>query len=329
MEAISHFFDRVGRRHNLNDDLPLYESLANGTSRDSGDLQSESSLATCTQVPEQPASSHPPASRLPSLRAFLSNFTLGFADGLTVPFALTAGLSSLGQTKTVIYAGMAEICAGSISMGIGGYLAARGENQQSRRAEAAATDAPGQSEEGLLQGRGDVEQEKSSVDAAEDGKSDVAAVMVKYLLPLRLSADLEDAVLSHVRQKGYDGCAMTDITLEKAQHGNPGSSAVVTGLSVSLGYLLGGILPLFPYFFVRQVEAGLAWSFLVCAVALFTFGFAKDFVLNNQHAVGAAGHRSTWLRIRPSLWEGIQMVVLGGIAALAAVLCVRMFDGRL
>lgn len=58
---------------------------------------------------------------------FLSNFTLGFADGFTVPFALSAGLSSLSQTKTVIYAGLAEICAGSISMGIGGYLAARGE----------------------------------------------------------------------------------------------------------------------------------------------------------------------------------------------------------
>ncbi|XDG01481.1 hypothetical protein ABKA04_001096 [Annulohypoxylon sp. FPYF3050] len=61
------------------------------------------------------------------LSQFLSHFTLGFADGLTVPFALTAGLSSLGQTKTVIYAGTAEICAGCISMGIGGYLAARGE----------------------------------------------------------------------------------------------------------------------------------------------------------------------------------------------------------
>lgn len=53
--------------------------------------------------------------RLPPLSRFLADFTLGFADGLTVPFALTAGLSSLGETQTVIYAGMAEICAGSIS----------------------------------------------------------------------------------------------------------------------------------------------------------------------------------------------------------------------
>ena len=63
----------------------------------------------------------------PFLTRFLSDFTLGFSDGLTVPFALTAGLSSLGRTDTVISGGLAELCAGSISMGIGGYLAARDE----------------------------------------------------------------------------------------------------------------------------------------------------------------------------------------------------------
>src|ERR1700761_6968955 len=66
-------------------------------------------------------------SRSPLLIRFLSDFTLGFSDGLTVPFALTAGLSSLGRTDTVIYAGLAELCAGSISMGIGGYLSAKDE----------------------------------------------------------------------------------------------------------------------------------------------------------------------------------------------------------
>ena len=64
---------------------------------------------------ELPASCSPGRVRLPTLSRFLADFTLGFADGLTVPFALTAGLSSLGETKTVIYAGAAEICAGSIS----------------------------------------------------------------------------------------------------------------------------------------------------------------------------------------------------------------------
>ena len=57
----------------------------------------------------------------------ISDVTIGLSDGLTVPFALTAGLSALGDTKVVIFGGMAELIAGAISMGIGGYLGVKGE----------------------------------------------------------------------------------------------------------------------------------------------------------------------------------------------------------
>lgn len=57
----------------------------------------------------------------------ISDATLGLSDGLTVPFALTAGLAALGDTRIVVFAGLAELMAGSISMGIGGYLGASGE----------------------------------------------------------------------------------------------------------------------------------------------------------------------------------------------------------
>jgi VIT1/CCC1 family predicted Fe2+/Mn2+ transporter len=57
----------------------------------------------------------------------VSDATIGLSDGLTVPFALTAGLSALGDTRLVIYAGLAELIAGGISMGLGGYLGALGE----------------------------------------------------------------------------------------------------------------------------------------------------------------------------------------------------------
>ena len=57
----------------------------------------------------------------------ISDATIGLSDGLTVPFALSAGLSALGDTKVVIFGGMAELIAGAISMGLGGYLAARSE----------------------------------------------------------------------------------------------------------------------------------------------------------------------------------------------------------
>lgn len=57
----------------------------------------------------------------------ISDATIGLSDGLTVPFALTAGLSALGDTNVVIYGGLAELIAGGISMGLGGYLGAKGE----------------------------------------------------------------------------------------------------------------------------------------------------------------------------------------------------------
>ena len=65
---------------------------------------------------------------LPKVNArVVSDAIIGLSDGLTVPFALTAGLSTLGETKVVIYGGLAELIAGAISMGLGGYLAAKSE----------------------------------------------------------------------------------------------------------------------------------------------------------------------------------------------------------
>ncbi|KAK3311715.1 VIT family-domain-containing protein [Chaetomium strumarium] len=225
--------------------------------------------------PAQPPSPSPPGTgevssqlfQRPTLSRFLADFTLGFADGLTVPFALTAGLSSLGHTDTVIYAGMAEICAGSISMGIGGYLSARGEV-----AAAAAADKAG-----------------------------------------------AEAVVEGLRETQRRGDRQRDEEGENRDERLP--SPLMAGFSVALGYLLGGVLPLFPYFFVRHVKDGLSWSFGVCAVALFLFGFCKDFALSGKP------RRMRGSDIRRSAWEGAQMVFLGSVAALAAVLCVRAFEG--
>lgn len=60
-------------------------------------------------------------------RRTISDAILGLSDGLTVPFALSAGLSSLGTTRLVILGGLAELVAGAISMGLGGFLGARSE----------------------------------------------------------------------------------------------------------------------------------------------------------------------------------------------------------
>ena len=253
---------------------------------------------------------------LPSLPRFLADFTLGFADGLTVPFALTAGLSSLGQTDTVIYAGMAEICAGSISMGIGGYLAAKGENAAARRNEKAEPT------------------NEDTEDAEKGGASEkeLADVVAKYLAPLSLPPHLLDMVAAHVRDTPDVIRAIEANTAEDDEESRL-CSPIMVGLSVSLGYLLGGLLPLFPYFLVSKVEDALIWSFVVCVIALFIFGFTKDFLLTPETSAwdrlraAKTLRKIPWRDIRRSTWEGLQMVILGSVAALAAVLCVRLFEG--
>lgn len=258
--------------------------------------------------------------RLPTLSRFLADFTLGFADGLTVPFALTAGLSSLGKTQTVIYAGMAEICAGSLSMGIGGYLAAKGE----QAAVASGSDGGDAADDEM----GGDEEKEAALGSADD-------VVEDYLAPLNLRGDLRAAVEAHVRnQPDLVDALQTktrDIDETETTYGDRASSPVMVGFSVSIGYLLGGLLPLFPYFFVSQVGDGLRWSFGVCLLALFLFGFTKHYLLQDdaprprrrQRRSGAA----QWKRVRASLWEGTQMVVLGSIAAVTAVLAVKALEG--
>lgn len=249
----------------------------------------------------------------PTLSRFLADFTLGFADGLTVPFALTAGLSSLGQTETVIYAGMAEICAGSISMGIGGYLSARGD---ARSASAHIT----------------TEEEEAKLQMSEKA----GQVVERYLAPLDLPPELLYLVQEHVAGRDDVAAAVErTMTPEEEEEEDVPPAPWMSGLSVAMGYLIGGSLPLFPYFVVNQVGDGLLWSFIVCVIALFSFGFIKDFVLHLQKVKaevwltdkGLGRESWTWRDVCRSTWEGTQMVILGSLAALAAVLCVRLFEG--
>ncbi|KAF3769767.1 hypothetical protein M406DRAFT_354137 [Cryphonectria parasitica EP155] len=314
--------------------LPLYSPLAADTFESSSsagivsdsidDLPLSGSQGSLKAAQRHAASSQLWLSR-PSLSRFLADFTLGFADGLTVPFALTAGLSSLGQTDTVIYAGMAEICAGSISMGIGGYLSAKGEARAS---------LPGKDT--------DPSHEDDDEEAGERCMDEKAGLAVdSYLAPLDLPRELLDLVRQHVHSR-HDVATAIERKLavqeeedKEDEEQDAGPQPIMSGMSVALGYLIGGSLPLFPYFIVKHVGDGLLWSFIVCIIALFSFGFIKDFVLHmhkqreevwvKDKGLGRLGWR--WADVRRSSWEGTQMVMLGSMAALAAVFCVRLFDG--
>jgi len=228
-----------------------------------------------------------------TLTRFLADFTLGFADGLTVPFALTAGLSSLGQSHTVILAGLTEICAGCFSMGMGGYVAAKGE--------------------------------RDAVRAEREGKGKGGGTTAaRYLEPLALPLSVYGVVIAHVLERGY--------VLERLEAAARDSrdaraaSPVVVGLSVALGYLLGGLLPVLPYFFVVRAEDGLAWSFGVNLVASFLFGFAKHFFTAGPGVQGKTGG-VPWRHVGRSAWEGALMAIVGGLSAVLAVVCVKGLEG--
>ena len=333
-----------------------------------------------------------------SLSRYLGDFTLGLSDGLTVPFALTAGLSSLGRTDTVIYAGAAELCAGCISMGIGGYLgakndvqaaaAAREEKDTAREMKAVASAATvavvlydsSSPSGGLGQGGGSHAAVMGADDDDENGveldEIRVYDPVMRYIAPLGLPSSLAGRILRHfeaeptawrevkvrlaegerrkevewlLREKSGRDKDMEDREGEEQEEGVI-KSPVMAGLAVATGYFLGGILPLFPYFFVAHVSEGLAWSFGVCLAMLFSFGFVKDWVLKRKTRRSRLARDELWLDGRVImvesggakqrtclgvLWkdmpkcalEGLAMAGLGGLAAGAAVLCVRLFEG--
>ena len=175
----------------------------------------------------------------------------------------------------------------------------------------------------------------SDAEDAEKGAlgqgDETSASVAEYLAPLGLPAPLLQSVLAHIESHSAVQDAI-EIRADQDRDDVRLCSSVMVGLSVSIGYLLGGLLPLFPYFLVDQVSDGLLWSFAVCVVALFVFGFGKDIVLRreNQAAEWSGQAEQTrglsWRAIRGSVWEGLQMVILGSAAAIAAVLCVKAFE---
>ncbi|KAE8443325.1 hypothetical protein EG329_001968 [Mollisiaceae sp. DMI_Dod_QoI] len=223
----------------------------------------------------------------------ISDATIGLSDGLTVPFALTAGLSALGNTKVVIYGGFAELIAGAISMGLGGYLGAKSE----------AASYHAQREETQLL----VDTNPRAV------MQNVAAVFEPYELPKKTL----DNLTSHLADSPH----LVDFVMQFQHCEEPPASsrALTSALTIAMGYFFGGLLPLLPYFCVgsNQVYEGLYISIGVMVVALFLFGYIKTCVV-----VGWGGGKY----IRAGCLGGVQMVVVGSAAAGAAMGLVKLFN---
>ena len=190
------------------------------------------------------------------------DIVIGMSDGLTVPFALAAGLSgAVAQTNLVVAAGLAEIAAGSIAMGLGGYLAARSDEEhyhaECRREE----------------------QEIEEVPQAE--VAEVATVFRNYGLAEEHVKAVTDAVCSD-RQRWVNFMMNFELGLEEPDPRRAARSA----LTIALSYIVGGLIPLSPYMLVAQLATALYISVAVTLAALFAFGYIKG------HFTGAGPLRS-------------------------------------
>lgn len=177
---------------------------------------------------------------------------IGLSDGLTVPFALAAGLSgALSSTRLVVTAGIAEIVAGSISMGLGGYLAARTERDH------------------YLAELHREERETETVPERE--AEEVAQVLKGYGLDAREAAPVVRAIRAD-RPRWVGFMMRFELGLEEPDPSRMWKSA----LTIAVSYALGGLIPLLPYMLAKKVQTGLWFSVAVTLAALFVFGYAKN-----------------------------------------------------
>ena len=179
------------------------------------------------------------------------DIVIGMADGLTVPFALAAGLTgAIDQTGIIVTAGLAEIAAGSIAMGLGGYMAAKSDAEHYAKER---------------------EREKREVqEIPHEEMREVAEVFQAY----GLSEDETWPIVQALkRQPGnwVDFMMRFELGLEKP---NPGR-ALSSALTIAGAYIAGGLIPLAPYFFSHATSTALLYSVAFTLIALLVFGFVK------------------------------------------------------
>jgi VIT1/CCC1 family predicted Fe2+/Mn2+ transporter len=221
----------------------------------------------------------------------IADATIGLSDGLTVPFALTAGLSTLNDTNIVIYGGLAELIAGSISMGLGGYLGARSEAAGYRAALCETRDIVAERPEKAVEL---VRETFGGYGFSEPAMEDVTGKLMES------EEDMVDFLM-----RFHHRLSMDDHTA---------SRALKSGLTISGGYFFGGLVPLLPYLLFASMQTAFAGSVVVMTLALFAFGWIKTALLAERDRVVC-------------LKNGVQMVVMGSVAAGAAMGCVKAVGG--
>src|ERR1700756_2077004 len=176
---------------------------------------------------------------------------IGMSDGLTVPFALAAGLSgAISNTKFIVTGGLAEIAAGSIAMGLGGYLAARGDAEHYEQERA--------------------REYEEIEEIPEEEKAEVSRVFQNYGLKAEESDQVVEA-LSLRPDAWVDFMMRFELGLEAPDP----KRAVTSAGTIAASYVAGGLIPLSPYIVQSNANRGLIFSVILTLAALAIFGYIK------------------------------------------------------
>lgn len=216
----------------------------------------------------------------------IQDIVIGMSDGLTVPFALAAGLSGAVQSSSIVVtAGIAEIVAGSIAMGLGGFLAGK-------------TEADHYASE--------LKREYDEVERVpEQEKLEVKEVFAGFGLSDKLQREIADEMAKD-KDKWVDFMMRYELGLEKPQANRATRSAITIGIS----YVVGGTIPLSPYFFIADSRQALLYSCAITIVCLFVFGYFKSKVTGQPPFAGA-----------------LKVLIIGALAAAAAFVMAKLING--
>ncbi|KAH9794442.1 hypothetical protein WN944_011415 [Citrus x changshan-huyou] len=183
---------------------------------------------------------------------------IGVSDGLTVPFALAAGLSGANATSSIVLtAGIAEVAAGAISMGLGGYLAAKSEADHYAR---------------------ELKREQEEIITVPDAEAaEVAGILADYGIEPHEYGPVVNA-LRKKPQAWLEFMMKFELGLEKPDP----RRALHSALTIAIAYVLGGMVPLIPYMFIPRATDAVLASVAVTLVALLIFGYAKGYFTGNK-----------------------------------------------
>jgi VIT1/CCC1 family predicted Fe2+/Mn2+ transporter len=229
---------------------------------------------------------------MPTTRHIETHFTatqtvrdivIGMADGLTVPFALAAGLAgAVSAAQIIVVAGLAEIAAGAIAMGLGGYLAARTDSEH----------YVAEREREL----------RETMEMPQQERAEVARLFRDYGLTDEQAQPVVAAITAN-RSRWVDFMMRFELDLQPPDAKRAPRSA----LTIAAAYVAGGLIPLAPYMLLDDPAHALELSIGLTLAALFVFGAIK----------------ARFTEINP-LRGGVQMALIGGLAASAAFAIARL-----